>query len=76
MKHQIHVGARVIDPDYIWEVKVLLFNAGRHLRGDLIAQLILEKVSLPILTRVDELSPTNRGEKGCGSHSVNIFQKS
>ena len=26
MKHQIHVGAGVIDPDYIGEVKVLLFN--------------------------------------------------
>ena len=65
MKHQIHVGAGVIDPDYIGEVKVLLFNAGRHYylikRGDPIAQLILEKVSLPILTRVDELPPTDRG---------------
>ena len=80
MKHQIHVGAGVIDPDYIEEGKVLLLNAGRHYylikRGDPIAQLILEKVSLPILTRVDEFPPTNRGEKGCGSHSVNIFQKS
>ena len=80
MKHQIHVCAGVIDPDYIGEVKVLLFNAGRHYylvkRGDPIAQLILEKVSLSILTRVGELPPTNRGENGCGSHSVNIFQKS
>ena len=45
-------------------------------RGDPITQLILEKVSLPILTRVDELLPTDRGEKGCGFHSVNIFHKS
>ena len=49
MKHQIHVGAGVIDPDYTGEVKILLFNAGRHYylirKGDLIAQLILEKVS-------------------------------
>ena len=79
MKHQIHVGAGVIDPDYTGEVKILLFNAGRLYyliqKGDPIAQLILEKVSLPILTKVDELPPTNRGEKGCGSHSVNIFHK-
>ena len=57
MKHQIHIGAGVIDPDYTGEVKVLLFNERRHYylikRGDPIAQLILEKVSLPILTRVD-----------------------
>ena len=71
MKHQIHVSAGVIDPDYTGEVKVLLFNVGRHYylvrRGDPIAQLILGKVSLPILTKVDELPSTNRGEKGCGS---------
>ena len=29
-------------------------------------QLILEKVSLPILKRVDELPPTKRGEHDCG----------
>ena len=52
MKYQIHVGAGVIDPDYTGEVKILLYNAGRHYylikKGDPIAQLILEKVSLPI----------------------------
>ena len=30
MKHQVHVGAGVIDPDYTGEVKILLFNARRH----------------------------------------------
>ena len=29
-KHHMHVGAEVIDPGYIGEVKILLFNAGRH----------------------------------------------
>ena len=57
MKHQIHVRAGVIDPDYTGEVKMLLFNVGRHYyliqKGDPIAQLILEKVSLPVLTKVD-----------------------
>ena len=79
MKHHTHVDAGVIDPDYTGEVKILLFNAGRHYylirKGDPIAQLILEKVSLPILRKMDELPPTNRGEKGCGSYSVNIFHK-
>ena len=71
MVHQVHVGAGVIDPDYTGEVKVLLINAAPcyHYikRGDPIAQLILEKVSLPILRKVDELPPTQRGEHGCGS---------
>ena len=76
MKHHIHVGAGVIDADNTGEVKILLFNAGRHYylirKGDPIAQHLL---SLPILRKVDELPPTNRGEKGCGSYSVNIFHK-
>ena len=70
MIHQVHVGAGVIDPNYTGEVKVLLINAApcyHHIkRGDPIAQLILEKVSLPTLKRVDELPPTKRGEHGCG----------
>ena len=69
--HHLHVGAGVIDPDYMGEVKVLLINTAPHaysiVRGDPIAQSILEKVSLPILKRVKELPPTTRGEQGCGS---------
>ena len=37
------------------------------IRGDPIAQLVLEKVSLPVLKRVKELPPTARGVQGCGS---------
>ena len=70
MIHQVHVGAGVIDPDYTGEVKVLLMNAAPcyHYirRGDPIAQLVLEKVSSPILKRVDKLPPTGREEHGCG----------
>ena len=65
------VGAGVIDPDYMGVVKVLLINTAPHahsiIRGDPIAQLILEKVSIPILKRVKELPPTARGGQGCGS---------
>ena len=69
--HHFHVGAGVIDPNYTEEIKVLLTNtapcAHSIVRGDPIAQLILEKVSLPILKRVKELPPTARGGQGCGS---------
>ena len=69
--HHLHVGAGVIDPDYTEEIKVLLINTAPHvhsiIRGDPIAQLILEKVSIPILKRVKEFPPTARGEHGCGS---------
>ena len=69
--HHLHVGAGVIDPNYTGEIKVLLINTAPHahsiIKGDPIAQLILERVSLPILKRVKELPPTTRGEQGCGS---------
>ena len=66
MIHQVHVGAGVIDPDYTGEINAApCYHYIK--RGDPIAQLVLEKVSLPILRRVDELPPTKRGEHGCGS---------
>ena len=69
--HQLHVRAGVIDPNYMGEIMVLLINTASHVhsivRGDPIAQLILEKVSLPILKRVKELPPTARGDQGCGT---------
>ena len=59
--HQLHVGAGVTDPNYTGEIMVLLINTASHvhsiIRGDPIAQLILEKVSLPILKRVKNFLP-------------------
>ena len=70
MQHHIHVGAGIIDLDYTGEVKVLLLNLGHKpfqvSSGDAIAQLILEKISTPILHRLDTLPSTNRGDRGCG----------
>ena len=67
----LHVGAGVIDPEYTGEIKVLLMNTAPHahsiIRGDPIAELILEKISLPVLKTVKELPPTARGAQGCGS---------
>ena len=68
--HQLHVGAGVIDPDYMGEIMVLLINTASRVhsikKGDPIAQLILEKVSVPILREVQQLPPTTRGAHGCG----------
>ena len=80
VQHKICVGAGVIDPDYTGEIKVLLINDGKHYhqvnQGDPIAQLIREKASIPILRQVKELPTTGRGERGCGSRSQNISNKS
>ena len=69
--HQLHVGAGVIDPDYTGEIMVLLINTAPRVyniaKGAPIAQLILEKISIPLLKEVKELPPTIRGAQGCGS---------
>ncbi|ODN77906.1 hypothetical protein L202_05012 [Cryptococcus amylolentus CBS 6039] len=70
-KHGIQTGAGVIDSDYRGPVMVLLFNHSdvefevKH--GDRIAQLILERISLPALRQVDTLPTTVRGAGGFGS---------
>ena len=68
--HQLHVEAGVIDPDYTREIMVLMINAAPRdysiKKGDPIAQLILEKVSIPILREIKEIPPTDRGAHGCG----------
>jgi len=70
-KHGIDVGAGVIDKDYRGNVMVLLFNFGDSAfnvgRGDRIAQLVLEKISMAELEELPSLNETDRGEGGFGS---------
>tara|TARA_R110002153_G_scaffold183987_5_gene337208 strand:- start:264 stop:689 length:426 start_codon:yes stop_codon:yes gene_type:complete len=71
VKHGVHIGAGVIDPDYMGEVKVAMFNLGlepvEFKKGDRIAQLILERCEVPDVLEVDILVSTSRGEGGFGS---------
>lgn len=71
VKHGIHIGAGVIDPDYMGEVKVAMFNLGLEpvsfKKGDRVAQLILERCEVPDIVEVDILVATSRGEGGFGS---------
>ena len=68
--HQLHVGAGVIDLDYTREIMVLMINTASRVysikKDDPVAQLILEKVSIPILREIKEIPPTVRGAHGCG----------
>lgn len=70
-KHQIEVGAGVIDRDYTGNVTILLYNHGDEpfqvSKGKNIAQLICEKITAPDLIEVPELDETSRGAQGFGS---------
>jgi dUTP pyrophosphatase len=60
-----------IDEDYRGEVKVVLINHGPGIfdikPGDRIGQLVINKVEFPPVEEVQELSDSDRGEKGFGS---------
>ena len=70
-KHQIDVGAGVIDQDFTGEIGVVLFNhGGKDLVvniGDRVAQLVLDRIVTTEVVEVDTLEETERGEGGFGS---------
>ena len=67
----IHVLGGVIDTDYRGEVGVILQNLGdqpfKFQAGERIAQLILERITIPVVLKADFLDATGRGESGFGS---------
>jgi len=71
----IAVGGGVIDADYTGEVKVILRNLGEadcvFKAGDLIVQLMVEKVANADAMEVDDLEITERGTMGFRSSDMN-----
>ena len=70
-KYHLAVGAGVIDADYRWNVRVVLFNHGNmdfHVsNGDRIVQLLLEIIAPhPPMVAVESLPVTIRGVQGFG----------
>lgn len=66
--------AGVIDSDYRGIVGVLLYNTSNSnfevKKGDRIAQLIIIPISTPVLSEVNSLEKTERGEGGFGSTGI------
>ena len=61
-----------IDSGYRGEVKVCLLNTDRNRqvilrRGDLIAQLVFQRVGEALFIEVDQLPTSDRGDRGYGS---------
>lgn len=73
LKHGISVvnTPGTIDSDYRGEINVILINFGNKdfvvKRGERIAQMVINKIELPEIIEVNELSNTSRGEGGFGS---------
>ena len=64
-----------IDADYRGEIGVILINLSKEdfeiNSGDRIAQLVVSKHEQPVIEEVDQISGSERGEKGFGSTGVN-----
>ena len=64
-----------IDADYRGEIGVILINLSKEdfeiNSGDRIAQLVVSKHEQPVIEEVDQISSSERGEKGFGSTGVN-----
>jgi dUTP pyrophosphatase len=71
VKYGLVINAGVIDSDYRGEIKILFNNFTKSNvvinKGDKIAQIIIEKISLLDVEEVDDLEDTERGDKGFGS---------
>jgi dUTP pyrophosphatase len=73
-KYGLDVLAGVIDASYRGEIKVIVSNyglgSGDYITinpGDRIAQLIIEKIEVPVAVWADELDDTARSAQGFGS---------
>ena len=70
-RHGIDIAAGIVDSSYRGVVKVLLVNNSEQAFsvqcGDRVAQLICEKIVLPRVVEVQEMSETRRGARGFGS---------
>ena len=75
VKHFLDVGAGVIDSDYRGPVGVVMFNFSdmdfNVSQGDRIAQLIIEKIAMLDVVKVEDLDDTSRGAGGFGSTGSN-----
>ena len=78
-KHFIDTGAGVVDYDYRGDVGVILFNHNTEdfyvKKGDRVAQLILERISMASCIEVEELGSTERGAGGFGSTGENVLKR-
>ncbi len=76
LKHGITVlnAPGTIDSDYRGEIGIILFNASEKVfeikKGDRIAQGIVNKIEVPEIIVVEELSKTSRSENGFGSTGI------
>ncbi|KAG6496104.1 hypothetical protein ZIOFF_043952 [Zingiber officinale] len=72
----IMIMGGVIDSDYRGEVKILAFNTTNKdiflSKQECIAQIILERISTPIVKEVHNLEETSRGSEGFGSTTKNL----
>ena len=73
-EHSLHVGAGVIDPDYTGPIFVVLCNRIKKdeliKQGEAVAQIVYQRIALPIYVEIEELPVTGRGKRGLGTDDM------
>lgn len=63
-----------VDSDYRGEISAVLINLGYEdfivRKGDRIAQVVFNKVEMPVIELVDQISDSQRGNNGFGSTGI------
>ena len=67
-EHSLHIAAGVIDPDYTGPIFVVLCNPTKKdeliKQGEAEAQIVYQRIALPIYVEIEELPITERGNHG------------
>lgn len=75
-KHNIHIGAGVIDQDYTGEILILVLNLNSTPfvigKGDRVAQIVFQPCSLFSPMQCSSLQATERGNRGFGSSDLQV----
>ena len=70
-KHSLTCLGGVIDAEYRGEIMLMLANLGTEAytitKHQKIAQMLIQKIELPVIEEVVDLDDTERGERGFGS---------
>ena len=80
VKHNIHVGAGIIDSDYRGNIRVLLMNHSKTSHqiviGDAIAQMIMKKYETFEFEfcQIENFKDTQRGCKGFGEMTKDVYK--
>ena len=70
-ERSLHIGAGVVEPEYTGPIFVVLCNPTKKdeliKQGEAVAQIVYQRIALPIYVEIEELPITKQGNHGLGT---------